>query len=363
MGKIIVIVVIAIIVLLGAVFFIMCPPSKGELKQFTDENGNVLENSIAERCYLDIDGARIGLTILGKDKSNPVLLLCGGGPGIPQFLLEYMYPSALTDKFIVCNFDYRGTGISYEKVDPETINLDLFISDCVEVTNYLRERFGQDKLYLMGHSFGSYIALNLADRYPEYFIAYLAVSQVTDQRESECLAFDYMKEQYRLQGNTRMYKKMDQLNIRESEEDFNNYKNSMLRDASMHDLGVGTTRDMDSVITGIVLPSMKCKQYTIAQRINIWRGKIQTNKYSTGASKFQAFKKIKCLDIPIYFFAGEYDYTCCESLQRKYYEFIDAPEKEYYFYEGVAHSPIYEDYEKTSEILDEILEKHEQNIE
>ena len=70
---------------------------------------------------------------------------------------------------------------------------------------------------------------------------------------------------------------------------------------------------------------------------------------------FNAFENIKSLDIPIYFFAGKYDYTCNQDLQRKYYEFINAPEKRYYLYENSAHSPIFEDDEKTDEALREIL--------
>lgn len=86
---------------------------------------------------------------------------------------------------------------------------------------------------------------------------------------------------------------------------------------------------------------------------------MQSNHFAVGLKDFDAFKEIKNIKIPIYFFAGEYDYTCCESLQRKYFEYVEAPEKEYYLYEDCAHSPVYEDSEKTSEILDEILEENE----
>lgn len=340
---------------LAVVFMAVLPPSLGKVPQFKDAHGNVLPGSIAERVYHKIDGAEIGMYILGKDKTKPVLLVCGGGPGISQYLLEYMYPSVLPDKFVVCYFDYRGTGISYEKVDTQTITMDRYMADALAITEYLKERFGQEKIYIMGHSFGSAVALKMVDAYPENYKAYLAVSQACCQRESEYLAFDYMKEQYKAQGNTKMVKKMEQYHIRESEEDYKKYKHAGLRDKAMHELGVGTTRDMDSVITGILLPSLRCRTLTIPQRIKLWLGKMQSDDFAVGLSEFNAFEEIKSIQIPIYFFAGEYDYTCCESLQRKYYECIEAPEKEYYLYEDCAHSPVYEDSEKTSEILDEIL--------
>ncbi|MBQ5318580.1 MAG: hypothetical protein J6K17_05760 [Oscillospiraceae bacterium] len=51
---------------------------------------------------MNVDGADLGMIIMAKDISNPVLLVCGGGPGIPEYLMEDMYPSSLADKFMVC---------------------------------------------------------------------------------------------------------------------------------------------------------------------------------------------------------------------------------------------------------------------
>ena len=99
-------------VLLLLILFVF-PPSKGIISQFCNENGEVIENSIAEKCYLEVEDGNLGMIIMAKDISNPVLLVCGGGPGIPEYLLEYMYPSDLADKFVVCYLEYRGTGLSY----------------------------------------------------------------------------------------------------------------------------------------------------------------------------------------------------------------------------------------------------------
>lgn len=127
----------------------------------------------------------------------------------------------------------------------------------------------------------------------------------------------------------------------------------------MHKLGVGTTRNMNSVISGLFFPSLRVKAYTIAERINIWKGKKASNKFkvSDESHDFNAFDDVKSLEIPIYFFAGKYDYTCVESLQRKYYDNVNAPYKKYYLYENSAHSPIFEEYDKTNNYIKEILNK------
>lgn len=328
---------------------------------FIDEKN---KNSIAEKTFIDLDGTKIGMVILGKDVRNPVLLVCGGGPGIPEYLLECFYSSVLPNHFVVCYFDYRGTGLSFDsKVLPAKMTTERFLLDVDAITKYLQERFVREKIYIMGHSFGSYIALNAVVLHPEKYEAYLAVSQTCNQPESEYRAYDYMYNQYDTMGDTKMVSELGKCPIRESKEFYREYCTSGLRDKAMHKLGVGTTRNMKSVISGIFFPSLRCKSYTIAERINIWRGKANSHKFvvSDEVFNFNAFEKITSIDIPIYFFAGEYDYTCCESLQREYFEFLQAPEKQYYLFPDTAHSPIFENHEMTDHILNEIINGDKQS--
>lgn len=350
---------LAILILAVVSVLVILPPSKGKIPAFWDENGEIVANSIAEKTWVDIDGAKIGMILLGKNQNNPVLLVCGGGPGIPEYLLENLMPSALTEHFVVAYFDYRGTGLSYDKVNPDEITSERYLADVDALTDYLSSRFNREKIYIMGHSFGSYIALNASKNHPEKYEAYLAVSQAVKQKESEYLAYDYMLEEYKNQGNSSMVSKLEKVPIKTSEESYKEYFSSGLRDKAMHGLGVGTTRDMKSVISGIFFPSLKMKAYTPSERINIWKGKKAANKFAVhnDSQNYDAFEKVKELDIPIYFFAGKYDYTCAEPLQKKYFEAIQAPEKEYFLYENSAHSPVFEEYDTTDKNLRKILNK------
>lgn len=340
--------IIPIIIIVITVLAVL-PPSLGKLPK---------GHSLSEKTFLDVGGARLGLILLSDDTENPVLLFCGGGPGIPQYLMESLYPSVLPEYFTVCYFDYRGTGRSFDGgADPDAMTTDRFVSDTLQVTNYLKDRFGQDRIYIMGHSFGTFVALNTVDRHPENYIAYLAMSQVCDQYRSELLAYDYMRKCYEERGDRSMVAQFDKYRIRESEEDYRSYSNSGLRDKAMHALGVGTTSDMDNVITDLFFPSLRIAAYTPLERINIWRGKAASGEFAVHNESrlFNAFEAVPDLEIPIWFFAGENDMTCCTSLQKEYYETVEAPDKRFFLYEGCAHSPIYEDGEKTREILGELL--------
>ena len=128
-----------------------------------------------------------------------------------------------------------------------------------------------------------------------------------------------------------------------------------LRDVAMHSLGIGTTHDMNSVITGILLPSFASRDYTLMEKVNMWRGKsragvslIWDTMLSTDLSK-----TLPELSIPVYFFEGVYDYTCSYTVARSYFEKLKAPLKGFYTFERSAHSPMFEEPEKMQKIIRE----------
>ena len=55
------------------------------------------------------------------------------------------HSQALEDDFVVATLDQRGTGTSYDQLDPtDTMTLDEAVADAVAVTDYLRERFDEE---------------------------------------------------------------------------------------------------------------------------------------------------------------------------------------------------------------------------
>ena len=90
------------------------------------------------------------------------------------------------------------------------MTLEQMISDTLAVTNYLRNRFGQEKITLMGHSGGTFIGIQVAARAPELYQAYIGVAQMSYQLKSERLAYEYMLQQFRENGNTQMVRKLEE---------------------------------------------------------------------------------------------------------------------------------------------------------
>lgn len=328
----------------------------GKPKPFVDENGRPLEGSISEKVFLEINGVKQGMFIKGKDVRNPVLLYLHGG--MPDYFLTERYPTGLEDHFTVVWWEQRGSGLSYSADIPrESMTLEQMISDTLEVTNYLRQRFHQDKIYLMGHSGGTFIGIQAAAQAPELFHAYIGVAQMSYQLQSERLAYEYMLEQFQKNGDTDMVQKLEAAPVTMTGGTPDAYR--FLRDPAMHSLGVGTTHEMDSVITGIVIPSFQSRDYTLTEKINTWRGKAASGIASLWDDMLTTdlSKDVTELTIPVYFFSGIYDYTVNYTLSREYFEAIQAPVKGFYTFEQSAHSPIFEEPEKVQKIIVEDILK------
>lgn len=324
--------------------------SPGKPKPFLDEHGKTIVGSISEKIYIDINGVKQGLFIKGKDRTKPVLLYLHGG--MPDYFLTANYPIKLDEDFVVIWWEQRGTGMSFQSgVKSQDINSDLLVSDAITLTNYLRKRFFQEKIYLMGHSGGTFVGMLTAAKAPELFHAYIGISQVSNQLLSEQLAYNYMLEQYKKNGNRRMVQKLETAPVIINGSISKQYL--ALRDHCMHELGIGTMRSMHSVLKGIFLPYLRFKEYTLKEKINLWRSKAASGVSVVWAEMISTDlnKAVSKLTIPVYFMEGIYDYTCSYALARSYFNLMDAPIKGFYTFHQSAHSPIFEEPDKMSTIL------------
>ena len=324
----------------------------GKPKPFVDENGSPLANSISEKVFVEINGMKQGMFIKSINDNNPVLLYLHGG--MPDYFLTEKYPTGLEELFTVVWWELRGSGISYRADIPaETMTLEQMISDTLEVTNYLRLRFGKEKIYLMGHSGGTFIGIQAAARAPELYYAYLGVSQMSNQLKSEKLAYDYMLQRFQENGNTRMIQKLEAAPVTMTDGTPDAYR--ALRDPAMHSLGIGTIHDMDSVVTGLFIPSFQSPEYTLSEKLHTWTAKARSGVALLWDDMLATDLSIEVpeLDIPVYFFEGIYDYTCNYTLAKDYFEKIQAPVKGFYTFERSAHSPLFEEPEKMQKILQE----------
>ena len=324
----------------------------GTPKPFLDEDGKPLPGSISEKTFVDINGVKQGMFIKSKNINNPVLLYLHGG--MPEYFLTEKYPTGLEDDFTMVWWEQRGSGISYSPNIPrETMMLEQMISDTIEVTNHLRDRFGKEKIYMMAHSGGSFIGIQTIARAPKLYYAYVGVAQIAYTLESEKLAYDYMLEQFKANGNTNMVRRLEAAPVTMTGGVPDAYL--VLRDPAMHPLGIGTMHEMNSHVTGVFIPSLQSPEYTLNEKFHTWTAKVKSGVAILWDDMLATDlrEKVTKLDIPVYFLEGIYDYTCNYTLAKDYFEKINAPVKGFYTFEESAHSPIFEEPEKVQKILRE----------
>lgn len=325
--------------------------SSGKPQPYLTADGNPLPGSISEKIYVEINSARQGMFIKGKDARNPVLLYLHGG--LPDYFLTDRYPTGLDAYFTVVWWEQRGSGLSFSTgLPPETVNPEQLVSDTLELTNYLRKRFGKEKIYLMGRSGGTFIGIQAAAKAPERYHAYIAVAQISHQLRSEQLAHDYMLKRYREEGDEAMARKLELAPVGNTVPLSDAYQS--VRDIAMHGLGIGTIREMKSIYTGLFLRSFLGRQYTLGEKINLWRGKLfSRDRLWNMQLSTDLTKQVTRLEIPVYFFHGIHDYTVSYPLALQYFGQLAAPVKGFYTFGKSAHSPLFEEPEWMGRIMRE----------
>ena len=143
----------------------------------TDAEGNEIPGSIAAIETVTLGGFEQTITLRGVDTTNPVLLFLHGGPGLPSspWVTWNNFQAELEEDFVVVHWDQRGAGKSFsEDLTPEDMHLENFVSDTLALTDILRQRFEQDKIFLWGHSWGSGLGFETLRVNAEPYHAFIA---------------------------------------------------------------------------------------------------------------------------------------------------------------------------------------------
>jgi len=353
MLTLVVVMVVGVLILVGA----LVVRSPGRPPPYLDEAGRPVAGSISEKLRVPINGVEQGMFIAGRDRSRPVLLFVHGGPGMPWYSISLGYRQVLEELFTVCWWEQRGAGLSFDPLAPPTaVTMETLVDDTIAVTDYLRARFGQERIYLLGHSWGSVLALQAAARAPGRYLAYVAMGQVTRQLESEKEAYAFMLAKYREAGDRRMVERLEATPLTSLDSMPPAYR--ALRDEAMHRVGIGTTRQMRSVITGMFLPVWTSPVYTVGEKIALWRGKWSgpSTRMWNRCLHLDVPALVPRLEVPVYFLHGAHDLTTSYALARAYFDELQAPAKAFYTFPASAHSPLFEEPGRALRILrDDVL--------
>ena len=357
MGRVMLIALASIvgILMIGIIFVYVKSP--GKLDPLKDQSGKVIAGSLAEKHFIEIGGVRQGFFIRSENPDNPVILFLHGGPGSPELALSIPYETSerLEKYFTVCYWDQRGAGMSFNaSIDAATMTVEQMVEDTRLMTEYLHRRFKQQKIYLIGHSWGSYLGIKTIEKYPEHYHAYIGIGQVSAQRRSEKIAYDYMLQQATETNDQAALKKLKAHDSHAP--DFPTFDYMMIRSVLMNKYGIGMTRQ-NLTMVALLKKLFSFKGYTLSEKINYLRGSLfSLNSLFGFVLDDNLFESSVSFDIPVYIAHGKYDYQVSYALAREYFDTIDAPAKDFITFENAAHSPNMEEPEKFVQFVRNIAE-------
>jgi pimeloyl-ACP methyl ester carboxylesterase len=304
----------------------------------------VSANGVDEAKAIEIGGIQQWITVRGRDRANPILLVIHGGPAAPDLPNRYLYEPSWADYFTVVQWDQRGGGKTFELNDPDTVaptlSKERMIQDAQEVVAYLRTNYGKQKIFVLGHSWGSLVGLSLAERKPEWLYAYIGVGQIIDMHEGEKISYEWTLNEARKAGNQQAINELTAIAP---------YPET---DGSVPLDKLGTERKWSIIFGGLIHGRKSYDTLENTEKISpdytetdfkaIDQGSAFTLPKLLPDLMSGDFTKVKKLNCPVLMFAGRYDYTTPSVLVKRWFDGVEAPSKRFVWFENSAHM-IYEE--------------------
>lgn len=329
-----VITVIISILCAGFVFFTQLTASTPPIH---NESGTVIEGSISELRQVTLNGRKEWISIRGNNTSNPVLLFLAGGPGGTQMAAVRYDLAELEKYFIVVNWDQPGSGKSYSAIARNDLTTEIYIEDGYALSQYLCTEFNQEKIYLLGESWGSALGIFMADRYPELYHAFIGTGQMVAFEQTEILDYNLALEIARQSNNSDLVSTLEQNgpppyygnDVTWKSAAYLNYLSGiMAQNPEIQNGGFNTYRDLAA------------SEYGILDKINYLRGIVNTfNHVYPQLYPIDLRADYNMLQVPTYFFLGKHDINAPISLVEEYFDLLNAPYKEIVWFEHSGHNP------------------------
>lgn len=340
-----------LILLVVCVLWIKSP---GTAQPVKDANGETIEGSISTIEKVTIGGVEQHVIIRGASDDKPVMLFIHGGPGSPEVAFIKDLNPEIENDFIMIYWEQRGAGKSYSKeIPPETMTLEQFIADTREMSEYLIKRFDREKIFIMGHSWGSLLGILTAHQYPTLYYAYFGIGQVAKQLEGEKISLEWVKEQARERDDKDAIKALSELSFPDLDASDSTWLNYLLKQRMYVAKFGGSMRNITGMWPMIKM-LLNAKEYTLTEKVNYMEGSLfSLNHLWREVVEADLLLKIDSMQIPIYIFQGVHDYQTPYSIAKEFYGQLKAPEKELFTFEKSAHAPIVEEADKFNSIVRE----------
>lgn len=294
--------------------------------------------------FVAIGGLRQFVSIRGQDRSNPVLLLVHGGPGFPTSGIAWWATRPLEEYFTVVHWDQRGSGRTHLANDPgavaPTMTPERFVDDIEELVAWLRRESGQDRVFLLGTSWGSVIGLEFARRRPEWLHAYIGMGQAIDVPESERRGHAHALAAARAAGNAQAVAELESIMpYAEPGRPIPLADIVLERKWSDHYGGVMAYRQRQ--VDGIAV--RLSPEYPDEDAARAYAGNGWSQQFLLSDVLGLDLTHVNRLCCPLIVLAGRHDRTVNSDVAREWFDVVEAPFKHFEWFEHSAHEILAEE--------------------
>jgi proline iminopeptidase len=308
-------------------------------------DGQPAARGIAELTTVRLGGTDQTVMIRAADPDKPVLLYLSGGPGQSDLAFARVLLEPLTADFVVAVWDQRGSGTSYGSLDPTSgLTLEQAVADTVELSEYLRTRFTEQKIYLLGESWGTTLGVLAVQDRPDLFHAYIGSGQMVSQRETDRMIWRDLLAYADRTGDWVLYDQI--LTLGEPPYRDTPWANSVV---------MGYYPLIETAYTppaayvergnaaGVGPYGVLAGEYTLMDKLNVIRGLV--DMFSLMYPQLQSIDfrtDVTALEVPVYVLDGAHELRGRRDLAHEWFDGLSAPHKELITYEDAGHSVVFE---------------------
>lgn len=302
-------------------------------------DGSVIAGSIAELSTAHVGGHDTTVMLRGDSAKAPVLLYLAGGPGGTDLGAMRLFGEPLEKDFLVATWDQRGAGTSYGALDPtSTLTLDQMIDDTIELVDQLRARFHEDKVYVVGNSWGTVLGVLAVQKRPDLFAAYVGAGQMANLPETDQIFYDDTIAWARRTGNYPLVHKLASDGPPPYDEVFP-YENAISHEHEWNDYAMTPAYAKN----GELPMNLFVPEYDLVQKVAGFASFLDT--FAVLYPQLQDINfatQVKRLRVPVYLFEGEHEARGRLIPAREWFNALNAPSKQWVTVPNAGHRPHFE---------------------
>ncbi|WP_164201738.1 alpha/beta fold hydrolase [[Micrococcus luteus] ATCC 49442] len=315
-------------------------------------DGGHVPGSIAEIVDVPVGGHDQGILLRGVSAESPVLLFLEGGPGGTGIGRIRNSGQDLEQDFVVATWDQRGTGKSYDSLEPtSTLTVEQMVEDTLEVTEYLRTRFDEQKIYLVGSSWGTILGTLAVQRSPELFHAYVGTGQMVDPFETDQLMYAESLKDAEARGDQSTVTALENLGAPPYKNTLD-YPVAIASNPKLMNFQHGPDYNPSSEYPS----SLFVSEYTLLEQLRGMAAIAETfNVLYPQLSGTDFRSDVPTLSIPVYIVEGRHESAGRETLARAWYDLLAAPSKSYIEFDNSGHTPPYDEPGRFAELMADVF--------